>query len=71
VFPFPAQNDLEVRHGVTRHFAADAVKAQIGHMVLSATVEAAADFDVEFYDGIVQLKIFLGQSLAQLRRQSA
>ena len=71
MFPFAAQNHLEVRDRVSRHFAADAVETQVGHVMLAATIEAAADLDVQFHDGLVQLKTFLAKPLAQFRRQPA
>ncbi len=40
-------------------------------MMLAATVEAAADLDVQLYNGIVQLEIFLGEPLAQFRGEAA
>ena len=61
--PLAPQNHLKVRHGIARHFAADTIKSQVRHMVLSATVEAAADFDVQILDGLIQLKVLFGQSL--------
>ena len=47
MFPFAAQNHLEMRHRVSRHLAAHTVKTQVRHMVLAATIEAAADLDVQ------------------------
>src|SRR5207245_9698237 len=47
------------------------VKADFGHMMLSATVEAAADLDVQVLHRLIQLKALLRQPLAQLACQSA
>ena len=71
MFPLAAQDHLEVRDGVARHFAADAVEAEVGHVMLAATVEAAADLDVQVLDGFVELKTFLAEPFAQFRRQPA
>ena len=46
VFPFAAQHDLKMRDGIARHFAADAIKAKVGDMMLPATVKAAAYLNV-------------------------
>ena len=55
--PLPAQNHLEVWHRVSRHFAAYAVKSQVGDVMLAATVETATDLDVQILDGFIELKI--------------
>ncbi len=71
VLPLAAQHHLEVRHGVSADLAADAVEAEVGHVMLAATVEAAADLDVQILHGFVQLETFLGERFVQLGRQSA
>ena len=71
LLPLPAQHHLEMRHGVAVEVAADAVEAQIGHVVLAAGVEAAADLDVQALHGFVQGVALGGQALAQLAGQAA
>ena len=60
-----------MRHCVSRNLAAHAVEAQIGSVVLPATIEAAADLDVQILDCFILLKTFLTDPLAQLCRQPA
>ena len=57
VTPLSSQDHLEVRHRVSGHLSAYAIKSQIGHVMLAATVETAADLDVQILDGFVELKI--------------
>ena len=72
MFPLAAEHHLEVRDGVARHFAADAVEAEVGHMMLAATIEAAADLDVQiFAPTSSNCETLLGQPLAQFGGQSA
>ena len=71
LLPLAAEHDLEVRHGVAVHVAADAVEAEVGDVVLAAGVEAAADLDVQAADGLVQLAASLGEPHAQLAGQAA
>ena len=59
------------RHGVTGDLAAYSVKSQVGHVMLSATVEAAADLDVQVFHRFAPLKTFFLEALAQLRGQTA
>src|SRR5580658_10731319 len=65
VGPLAAENHLEVRHRVPCNLAADAVETEIGDVMLSATIEAAADFDMQILDGFVKLDAFLIEPLAQ------
>jgi hypothetical protein len=61
---------MEVWHRVPGHLAAYAVKPKIGHVMLAATIEAAADFNVQILYGFVEMSILFRQPLAQFRRQS-
>ena len=36
VFPLAAEDDLEMRHGVAGHLAADAVESEVRHVMLAA-----------------------------------
>ena len=69
--PLSSQNHLEVRNGVAGHLAADAVETEVGHVVLAATVEAAADLDVQVLHRRVHGKTLLGEPVAQFRRQAS
>ena len=71
MLPFAAQDHLKMGYCVSGNLAADAVKAYVGHMMLSATVEAAADLDVQVLHRFIQLEALLRQPLAQLARQAA
>ena len=42
MLPLATEHNLEMRHGMTSDLAADTVKSQVGDVMLSATVEAAA-----------------------------
>ena len=71
MFPFAAQHNLEMRNGKSADFAADAVKAKIGNVMLAAAIEAAADFDVQVLDGFVHSETFSRERFAQFARESA
>src|SRR5258708_21115819 len=71
MFPLSAEDNLKMRHRVSRDLAANAVESQVGRMMLSATVKAAADLDVQILHRFVLLEAFLAYLLAKLRRQSA
>src|SRR6202034_1893348 len=71
MFPFTAEDDLEMRHSKAADFPADAVETQIGDMVLAAAIEAAADLDMEMLHGFIELEAFLGQAFVKLAGQSA
>src|SRR6185295_746590 len=71
VIPLASEDHLEVRHGVAAHFAADTIEPQVGHVMLTATVEAPADLDVEILDGLVHLKVLLGKLFPKLRGEAA
>ena len=71
VAPLAAEHDLEVRHLVAADVAADAVEAEVGDVVLAAGVEAAADLDVQAFDGGVELEALRRQPVAQLAGQAA
>ena len=45
LFPFPAEDELEMRDRVAANHAVDAVKADVRNVMLAAGVEAAADLD--------------------------
>ena len=63
--PLAAQDDLKVRHGDAVDLAAVAVEADVGRVVLAAGVEAAADLDPQGLDGLVELAVFLTETMAQ------
>jgi hypothetical protein len=52
--PLPAQDDLEVGHRASLDLAAVAVEADVGDVMLTAAVEAAADLDLQVLDGLRQ-----------------
>ncbi len=52
--PLAAEHDLEMWHGMQARLAAHAVEAEVGHMVLPTGVKAAADFDFQWLDRVVQ-----------------
>ena len=54
-----------MRHGVSGDFAAYAVEAEVGDVMLSTAIKAAADLDVEVLDGLVGGETLLADSLAQ------
>ena len=66
----PPRTDLEVGNRVSPNFTAYAVKAQIRYVMLPATVEAAADLNVQILNGLIELETFLRQMLPQYRCQS-
>ena len=47
VMPFTTQNEVEMRHAVAVPVTGHAVEADVGDVVLTAAIEAAADFDVQ------------------------
>src|SRR5947199_6557437 len=51
--------------------AAGSIEAQIRDVVLAAGVEAAADFDVEVLDRIIEYEELLAQAISNLCRQTA
>ena len=53
LFPLTAQYDLEVRHFKAFHGATDTIKPDVGHVVLAAAIEAAADLDVQILDRLI------------------
>ena len=71
VLPLAAQHHLKMRNGEAADLAADAVETKIGHVMLAAAIEAAADFDVQVLHGFVELEAFLGERFVQLARQAA
>ena len=60
-----------MRHGVSPELAADAIEAEVGHVMLAATIEAPTDFDVQTLYRLVHLEAFLGQPGAQFGGQAA
>ena len=70
-FPLSTEDDLKVRHLVAIDDAGHAVKPNVGHVVLPATIEAAADLDVQVLDGLIHLKALLGQARHQFGGQPA
>ena len=60
-----------MRHLKSFYVAVDAVKTDVGNVMLAAGVEAAADFDAEIFYRFVELQTFLAQTIAQLARQAA
>ena len=71
LFPLPAQHNLEVGHFESVHIASDAVKPDVRDMVLTATVEAAADLDVQVLDRLIQLEAFFSEAIPQFGGQTA
>ena len=71
MLPFAAQHHLEMRHRVAGDFAADTVETQVGDVVLAATVEAAADLDVQIFDGFVEFEDSFRPAACAARRQPA
>ena len=69
--PAPAEHHLEVRHGDAVDLAAVAEEADVGHVVLAARVEAAADLDPQAADRLVELELLGGEPRAQLAGQAA
>ena len=57
-------------HCISGNLAAHAVEAEVGDVVLPATVKAPADLDMQILNRFVGLKTFLADALAQLRRQA-
>ena len=60
-----------MRHRVAVLVAADAIEAKIGHMVLAAGIEAAADLDAQAADGLIHLGVLCGQAHAQFSGEAA
>src|SRR5207248_3483637 len=60
-----AQDHLEMRHRMVAHFATDAVEADVGNVVLSTRIKAAANLDVQRFDGGVERTIARYDTLAQ------
>ena len=71
VVKLAAEDHLEMRHLKSLHVAVDAVKADVGDVMLAAGVEAAADFDAQILHRLVELQALLAESVAQLARQTA
>src|SRR3989338_882105 len=70
VLPLTAEHHLEVRHGITVDIPADAVKSDIGNVVLAARIEAAAHLNPQIFYRRVELKALLAQAGAKLSRQA-
>ena len=60
-----------MRHGMTSNLAADTVESQIGDVMLSATIEAPADLDMQLLYGFVGHKAFFTDLPAEFGRKSA
>ena len=73
VFPLPAHEDAEVRHGRAADLARDAVEADVGQVMLAAGVEAAGHLDVQVAHGRVDRAALLPlhQALVQHGGQAA
>ena len=71
MFPLAAEDDLEMRNRVSGDFPAHAVEAEVGHVVLTAAIEATADFDVQILNSLVGSETLLANPLAQLRGKPA
>ena len=70
LFPLPADDNLKVWNLVTVDGTADTVETDIANVVLSATIEATADLNVQILDRLVHLKALLGQTGSQLGSQT-
>src|SRR5262245_44453884 len=68
---FAAEDDLEMRHLKSFDVAVDAVKADVGDVMLAAGIEAAAHLDAQIFHRLVELQTLLAETIAQLARQTA
>ena len=59
VVKFAAEDHLKMRHLKSLDVAVDAVKSNIGNVMLAAGVEAAADFDAQIFYRFVELQTLL------------
>src|SRR4029077_14537772 len=66
VVKFSAKDHLKMRHLEALHVAVDAVKADVGNMMLAAGVKAAANFNAQIFYRLIELQALLTQSIAQL-----
>src|SRR5215471_9332533 len=71
VMKLAAENDLKVRHLKPLHVAVDAIKPDVGDMVLAARVEAAAYFDAQILHRLIQLQALFTEAITQLPRKPA
>ena len=71
LFPLATENDLKVRNLESLQRAADSIEADIGHVVLAATVEAAADLNVHVLNRLIQLYTFGNQTISKFRSEAA
>src|SRR5215467_13533462 len=71
VLPLASEHYLKMGHGIAGDLAAYPIKAQVCDMVLSATVKAAADLDVQGLDGFVGDETVLADPLPQFSREPA
>src|SRR5262249_27181580 len=62
-----AQDHLEMRHRMVPYFTTDTVEADVGNMMLPAGVKAAANLNVQWFNGGVECAVARNDALAHFR----
>src|SRR5207249_3494043 len=71
VFPFAANDDLEMRNLAIADRPARAIEAKVRDVVLAARVEASANLDVQVFDRLIKSEELVGKTCANLTSKTS